>query len=181
MSSMKTILPLIVVLSFTGTGFAQEPKSNPKQAIEHLMERARDARAAGRADEAKELAAQAEKLQHAMREHEGARRPEKHPEGHGPMPGKHPEAERMEHVMQAVQHLHAAGLHKPAEEIEGIARNMRREIEERMKHEQAEARGREGHRNDGKPHPEMEEMRQQMRRMAEQIEKLQMEMKKRGE
>lgn len=181
---MKITTLLFAAFTFTWGAFAQEAKENPKQVLQSLMERARDAKAAGRFDEAKELGAQAEKLQHALQEHEG-KKPEKHAEKHldkkGPMPGKGPEAERMEHVMQAIQHLHAAGLHEPAKGIEEMARHMRREMEERMHREQAEAHEREGkHAGEMKVHAQMEEMHQQMRRMAEQIEKLQAELAKRA-
>ncbi|MCB1279223.1 hypothetical protein [Prosthecobacter sp.] len=177
---MKTISLLITAVTFTCVAFAQEGKENPKQALQSLMERARDAKAAGRLDEAKELAAQAERFQAELREREGMKKPEKHMDKKGPMPGKGPEAERMEHVMQAIQHLHAAGLHEPAKGIEEIAQHLRREMEERMHREQAEAREREG-KNHGemRAQAELNEMRQQMRRMAEVIEQLQAELRKR--
>lgn len=182
---MKTAITLIIGLALVCAGIAQEAKDNPKQALQSLMERARDAKAAGRYDEAKELTAQAEKLQHALQEHEG-KKPEKHAEKHRgkemPFPGKSPEGERLEHVMQAVQHLRAAGLNEPAQGVEQIAQHMRHEMEERMRHEQAEAREREGkHPGDMKAHAELEEMRQAMHKMAGQIEKLQAEMAKRGQ
>ena len=183
---MKTMTTLIIGLALACAGIAQEAKENPKQALQSLMERARDAKAAGRYDEAKELAAQVEKMQHALHEQEGKKlekHAEKHMEKH---PGKEmphlkgPEAERLEHVMQAVQHLRAAGLHEPAQGIEQIAQHMRREMEVRMHREQAAAEGKEGkYPGEMKVHAEMEEMRQQMRRMAEQIEKLQGELKTR--
>ncbi|MEZ5386338.1 MAG: hypothetical protein R3F13_12560 [Prosthecobacter sp.] len=171
---MKTLILPIVALTLisTATAPAQQPKENPQKAIEELQERSRDAKAEGRLDEARERAGRAERLRS---EHEGMKRPARPFEKGGPKPERPPEAERMEHVMQAIQHLHAAGLHEPAKGIEEIAQHMRREMEERMRHEHAEARERDGR------HAELEEMRQQMRRMAEQIEKLQAELKKRGE
>lgn len=183
---MKTTTTLIIGLALACGAIAQEAKENPKQALQSLMERARDAKAAGRHDEAKELAAQAEKLQHALQEHEG-KKPEKYAEKQlekhlgkeMPFPGKGPEVERLEHVMQAVQHLRAAGLNEPAQGIEQIAQHMRHEMEERMHREQAEAHAKEGkHPGEMKVHAEMEEMRQQMRKMAEKIEQLQAELKK---
>lgn len=180
---MKPITTLIIGLALACGALAQEAKENPKQALQSLMERARDAKAAGRYDEAKELAEQAEKIQRELHEHEGLKKPEKHAEKH---PGKEipppfkggPEAGRLEHVMQAVQHLHAAGLHEPAQNIEQIAQHMRREMEERMRREQAEAHAKEGkHPGGEKIHAEMEEMRQQLRKLAEQIEQLQAKVK----
>jgi hypothetical protein len=179
---MKTTPLIIAGLALACGGFAQESKENPKQALQSLMERAREAKAAGRFDEAKELAEQAEKLQRELQGHDGVKKPQKHAEKH---PGKDmphlkgPEAERLRHIMQAVEHLHAAGLHEPAKNIEEIAQNLRRELEERMKREQAEAHGKEKHPGEMKAHAELEEMRQQMRRMAEMIEQLQAELRKR--
>lgn len=176
---MKPITTLIIGLALACGALAQEAKENPKQALQSLMERARDAKAAGRYDEAKELAEQAEKIQRELHEHEGLKKPEKHAEKHAEKhPGKEmpppfkggPEAGRLEHVMQAVQHLHAAGLHEPAQNIEQIAQRMRRE--------QAEAHAKEGkHPGGEKIHAEMEEMRQQLRKLAEQVEQLQTKVK----
>lgn len=180
---MKTSTTLIIGFALACGAIAQEAKENPKQALQSLMERARDAKAAGRFDEARELAEQAEKLQRELQGHDGVKKPQKHAEKH---PGKDmphlkgPEAERLQHIMQAVEHLHAAGLHEPAKNIEETAQNMRRELEERMRHQQAEAHGKEGkHPGQMKAHAELEEMRQQMRRMAEMIEQLQAELRKR--
>lgn len=186
---MKTTTLLIITsLALACGGMAQEAKENPKQALQSLMERARDAKAAGRHDEAKELAAQAEKIQHALQEHEGKKpekhaekQMEKHPGKEMPFPGKGPEVERLQHVMQAVEHLRAAGLNEPAAGVEQIAQHMRHEMEERMHREQAEAQAKEGkHHGEMKAHAELEEMRQQMHKMAEQLEQLQAELKKRG-
>ncbi|MDZ4401859.1 hypothetical protein [Prosthecobacter sp.] len=168
---MKTTTLIITGLALACGGLAQESKENPKQALQSLMERARDAKAAGRLDEAKELAEQAEKLQRELQDHDGVKKPQKHAEKHpgkDMSPFKGPEAERLQHIMQAVEHLHAAGLHEPAKNIEEIAQNMRRELEERMKHP-----------GEMKAHAELEEMRQQMHRMAEMIEQLQAELRKR--
>lgn len=180
---MKTTTLIIAGLALACGGFAQESKENPKQALENLMRQAGEAKTAGRLDEARELAAKAERLRAELQGHAGVKKPEKHMEKH---PGKDmphfkgPEAERLQHIMQAVEHLQAAGLHEPAKNIEEIAQNMRRELEERMRHQQAEAHGKEGKHSGGeKPHAELEEMRQQMRKMAEQIEQLQGELRKR--
>lgn len=180
---MKTLTTLVAGLALACGGFAQDAKENSRQALESLVRQAGEAKAAGRFDEARELAARAERLRDEL--HEGGDGEKKH----GKLAEKHParemphfkvpEAERLHHVMQAVEHLHMAGLHEPAKNIEEIAQNMRREIEERMKREQAEAHGRaDKHPGDEKPGAELEEMRQQMRRMAEMIEQLQNELKK---
>lgn len=175
---MKTITTLIITIALASGGFAQEAKENPKKVLENLMRQAGEAKSAGRMDEARELAAKAERLRDELQGHEGMKRPEKHAEKH---PGKEmvhfktgPEGERLQHIMQAVEHLHMAGLHEPAKNIEEIGHNLRRELEERMKREQAEAHGKEGNHSG-----EMEEMRQQLRMMAEKIEHLQNELKER--
>ncbi len=176
---MKTTTLIIAGLALACGGYAQEAKENPKQVVEKLMHQAREAKEAGRLDEAQKLHAEAEKMMAALHGKETVKQTEKHPEG-GKFAGKGPEAERLQHIMQAVEHLRAAGLHEPAKNIEEIAQNMRRELEERMKHQQAEAHGKEGkHPGGEKPHAELEEMRQQMHKMAEQIEQLQAELKKR--
>lgn len=185
---MKTTTILIAGLALACGGFAQDAKENPKQALENLMRQAGEAKAAGRMDEARELAAKAERLRDELQGHEGMKKPEKHAEKHAEKhPGKDmahfkagPEGERLQHIMQAAEHLHMAGLHEPAKNIEEMGHNLRRELEERMKREQAEAHGKEGkHPGEMKAHAEMEEMRQQMRMMAEKIEQLQNELKKR--
>jgi len=180
---MKTLTTLIAGLALACGGFAQDAKENPKQVLENLMRQAGEAKSAGRLDEARELAARAERLRDELQGRAGMKKPGKHAEKH---PGKEmphfkgPEAERLHHIMQAAEHLHMAGLHEPAKNIEEIGHNMRRELEERMKREQAGAHGKEGKHPDGeKPHAELEEMRQQMRMMAERIEQLQNELTKR--
>lgn len=180
---MKTILltTLAVAVLTSGTAFSQEGKPNPKEAIAKLMERAQDAKAAGRLDEARELASQAERIQHELREQAAKKQPDGPPGKKGAPQGKGPEGERLQHVMQAVEHLHAAGLHEPAKNIEEIARHLKQELEERMKHEHAAVKSKqEGGAEKHKQHAELEELRQQMRRMAEQLEQIQGELKKRA-
>ena len=194
-----TILILTVLAAAGGLISAQEAQGNPKQAFEQLMEKARDAKSAGRFDEARELAEKAEKLRHEMHElrlknaHEG----EKHAK-HPPMKSAGPGPERFEHVMQAVQHLHAAGMHDVAENLQRIAESMRHAMQEHLKHEHVAAQKKpmleakpapqkkpapdkkpgEQVKKPAAPNPELEELRQQMRRMQEQIEKLGGELKK---
>lgn len=181
---MKMLTTLIAGLALACGGLAQDAKENPKQALENLMRQAGEAKAAGRIDEARELAAKAERLRDELQAHEGMKKPEKHAEKHVGKEMAHfkagPEGERLQHIMQAAEHLHMAGLHEPAKNIEEMGHNLRREVEERMKREQAEAHGKEGkHPGGEKAHAEMEEMRQQMHKMAEMIEQLQAELKKR--
>ncbi|MFO1438685.1 MAG: hypothetical protein U1F81_10190 [Verrucomicrobiaceae bacterium] len=169
-----TILILAVLAAACGLISAQEAHGNPKQAFEQLMEKARDAKNAGRFDEARELAEKAEKLRREMHDlrmknaHEG----EKHAK-HPPMKQVGPGPERFEHVMQAVQHLHAAGMHDVAENVARMAENMHREMEEHARRERAAAA-----QKSAAPAGELAELHQQIRRLQEQVEKLAAEVKR---
>ena len=202
-----TILILTFLASTCGLISAQEAQGNPKQAFEQLMEKARDAKNAGRIDEARELAEKAEKLRREMHElrmkkaHEGMNpgKPDEKHAKHPPMKSAGPGPGRFEHVMQAVHHLHAAGMHDVAENLQRMAESMRHEMQEHMKREHAAAQAHKKPMLEAKPapqkkhapdkppaeqvkkpaapNPELEELRQQMRRMQEQIEKLGAELK----
>lgn len=189
----STTLILAAVAATSGLIHAQEAKPHPKQAFEQLMERAKDAKNAGRTDEASELAAQAEKLRHEMHELRMQKKPEgspelkKEPKHHKEAPPAHsadkvpmkgPEAERLHHIMQAVEHLNAAGLKEPAHHIAQMAQNMRREMEERMKHEHAQKAATAAPAKHHVPQAELEELRQQLRKMQEHIDLLAAELKK---
>ncbi|WP_395749202.1 hypothetical protein [Prosthecobacter sp.] len=178
---MKTSCLIIASFAIACTGFAQDAKENPKEAVERLMKQAGEAKAAGRMEEAHKLHETAERMMAELREREPGKKMEKVPEGMMKMekkpgfkPGS-PEQERLMHVMQAVEHLHAAGLHEPAENIEKIAQHLRREMEERMKQQQMAREGK----PQGGPNTqgEMEEMRRQLQQVKEQIEQLKMELK----
>lgn len=201
-----TILILTVLAAACGLISAQEAQGNPKQAFEQLMEKARDAKSAGRFDEARELAEKAEKLRHEMHELRMKKPPQGQPDKkpgekhakHPPMKEVGPGPERFEHVMQAVQHLHAAGMHDVAENLQRMAESMRHAMQEHMKHEHAAAQKKpmleakpapqkkpapdkkpgEQVKKPAAPNPEIEELRQQMRRLQEQVEKLGAELKK---
>jgi hypothetical protein len=173
---MKTPALLTSLALLAGVAFGEETKIHPKEEAARLMERARDAKAAGRHDEARELAEKAEHVVRVRREREIA------PKDAGKPVTPHakgPEAERLRHVAQALEHLHAAGLHEPARHVEEIAHQLRREMEERTQRESVAARN--THPDQSPlPQAELEELRRQMRRMAEQIEHLQAEMQKKS-
>ena len=171
--AMKITKFIMISLALACGGYAQDGKSNPREEAEKLMHRALEAKEAGRIEEAKKLHEQIERIRQEMK------KPVEHPGG-GKLTGKGPQGERLQHIMQAVEHLNAAGLHEPARDIAQIAQNMRRELEEHMKREQAEVREREARNHpEMKVHAELEEMRHQMHKMAEQIEQLRAELKKR--
>jgi len=170
---MKTTKLIMISLALACGGYAQDGKSTPKEEAEKLMHRELEAKEAGRIEEAKKLHEQVERMRQEMK------KSVEHPGG-GKLTGKGPQGERLQHIMQAVEHLNAAGLHEPARDIAQIAQNMRRELEEHMKREQAEAREKEARNHpEMKAHAELEEMRHQMHKMAEQIEQLRAELKKR--
>lgn len=172
-----TILILTVLAVACGLISAQEAQGNPKQAFDQLMEKARDAKNAGRFDEARELSEKAEKLRREMHElrlkntNEG----EKHAK-HAPMKEAGPGPEKLEHLKQAVQHLHAAGMHDVAENVARMAENMHREMEEHARRERAAAA-----QKGAVPAGEIAELHQQVRRLQEQVEKLAAEVKKQSQ
>ncbi len=171
---MKTTIFIMIGLALACGGYAQDGKSNPKEEAEKLMHRALEAKEAGRIEEAKKLHEQVERMRQEMKKSVGHA-------GGGKLTGKGPQGERLQHIMQAVEHLNAAGLHEPARDIAQIAQNMRRELEEHMRREQAEAREKEARNHpEMKAHAELDEMRHQMHKMAEQIEQLRAELKKRS-
>jgi hypothetical protein len=169
--AMKTTTLIMIGLALACGGYAQDGKNNPREEAEKLMHRALEAKEAGRIEEAKKLHEQVERMRQEMKksvEHAGG----------GKLTGKGPQGERLQHIMQAVEHLNAAGLHEPARDIAHIAQNMRRELEEHMKREQVEAREKEARNHpEMMAHAELEEMRHQMHKMAEQIEQLRAELK----
>lgn len=213
---MKTIAIVVAGLAFACGSYAQEKSGGkPKEELMQLMQRAREAKAAGRFDEARGLAAKAKELKEHFDkgEHRGNKKPGAHPakkpgapvekkpgvpvekqekqphpekkpgppEKKAPPRFQGPEGERLRHVVEAVEHLRAAGLHEPAKGIEEIARNLHRELEERGKREQAKEHGKEPeHPMAARVHAEMDEMRQQIRKLAEQIEQLHKELKPRA-
>jgi|688.fasta_scaffold17961_9 hypothetical protein len=203
-----TLLILSILAGASGLICAQEAHGNPKQAFEQLMEKARDAKNAGQFDESRELSEKAEKLRREMHElrmkkpQQGP--PEKKPDAkhaqHPPMKGTGPGPERFEHVMQAVKHLHAAGMHDVAEKLQRMAESVRHEMQEHMKREHAAERSRKKPMLEAKPTPqkklapdpqpseqvkklavpagELAELHQQLRRLQEQVERLAGEVKK---
>lgn len=219
-STMKTIVIVVAGLALACGSYAQEKSTGkPKEELTQLMQRAREAKAAGRFDEARGLAAKAHELAKELKvplhkgEHRGEKKPGAHPEKKpgtpvetkpGTPPEKHvkqphpakqpgppekkapprfqgPEGERLHHVVEAIEHLRAAGLHEPAKGIEEIARNLHREMEERAKREHAKELGKEPeHPMAARVHAEMDEMRQQIRKLAEQVEQLHKELKGRA-
>ena len=93
-------------------------------------------------------------------------------DGRQPPPGEIPETQRrLQHLQVAIENLHAAGLHEPAEHLAQEARRMREQL-------QAPSPPREpGARRGGRPaESELEPLRQEIRNLHEAIQDLQRRM-----
>ena len=188
---LTRLLPLLAIFATSVAVLAQGPDKGRAQ-IDELMERARRAKAEGRGEEAEEIMRKAKHIEGELREgapqkeehdkaagvrreieelqkagkHEEAERLAKKVSGGGPG-GPHAEgAERLQHLLQAVEHLRAAGLHDPAASLEGVAREMKENL------------GRNGALPvpGGKPHPGSSadggDVRAQMQKLAHSVEEL---------
>ncbi len=131
-----------------------------KQKLAKLQAEVQELRAAGKLDRAAEAKQRAFELQRALEE-SAARPPVKRPELKGPRPGERPgpmppEAaemqQRLRHLQVAIDNLHAAGLHEPAERLA----QERERMMDRMRAEAGPGR----------------EMREQMERLQNQIQEL---------
>ena len=188
---ISRLLPLIAIFATSAVGFAQGPDKNRAQ-VEELTERARRAKAEGRDEEAEDIMRKVKQLQGELRE--GAPQKPEHDKAAGvrreieelQKAGKHEEAERLakkvfggdpggahaegperlQHLLQAIEHLRAAGLNEPAASLEGVAREMKENL------------GRKGAlpESGGKPHPgapaDGGDVRAQMQKLAHSVEEL---------
>lgn len=100
---MRTTISIMTALALVSAVNAEEPKRNEIPEAQKLMERARQAKEAGRFDEAHELAEQAQKIGGA------------HREGRPGINGGAPE--RLEKVRHEIEELHRAGKHEEAEKL----------------------------------------------------------------
>jgi len=117
------------------------PEREPRREAPEIKERVRDlqqlrreaaaARERGHPEEAEQLMAKARELSRALRQI-APDMPLPEP-GPGPRPGSVPEPEALErrihHLAIAIDNLHAAGLHEPAERLAGELEANRRELE----------------------------------------------------
>ncbi|MCX6980741.1 MAG: hypothetical protein NTV08_08315 [Verrucomicrobia bacterium] len=187
---ISRLLPLIAIFATTSALLAQGPDKGRAQS-EELMERARCAKAEGRGEETEDIMRKLKHLEGELRE--GARKkgePRKSDAVHREIEelrkaGKHDEAERLaqkfssggpgaphaeaqeklQHIVEAIGHLCAAGLNEPAAALE----NVDREIKEQL--------GRHGALPEpgGKPHPAAPadgDVRVQMQKLAHAVEEL---------
>lgn len=145
-----------------------------RAAVEAAARRARELREAGRADAAESAQQEAHELEeravatrreydeHLERATRTARELNASFEGREPRDRHEPADERAAHVRQAVEHLHAAGLHDLAELVAREAGQAQREHAD----ERPEARALH------QVHRMMDQMREQMHRLAEQVQQL---------
>lgn len=104
--------------------------------------------------------------------------------GHGPgkpgTPGDIPEdrrraMERIEHVRQAAEHLHAAGLHDVADKLMEQAMQMEQELRQMVEKQEAERAGRDRHAG---PQQEIEHLRSELKKAHAELEKLRQKQEK---
>ncbi len=192
---ISRLLPLIAIFATSAAVFAQGPDKNRAQ-VEELTDRARRAKAEGRGEEAEEIMRKLKQLQGELREgapqkpehdkaagvlreneelqkagkHEEAGRLAKKGAGGGPGGAQAEGTERLQHLVQAIEHLRAAGLHDPAASLEGVAREMKENL------------GRHGAlpESGGKRHPgapaDGGDIRAQMQKLAQSVEELRAQM-----
>ena len=102
----------------------EKPNRDEMQAmLEKSRHELEEAAKNGRQDEAEQIKHRIARLENALRESGG---------GDGERSGKHPEIAaaqaRLQHLGEAIQHLHAAGMHEPAERLAEQAREMKRQL-----------------------------------------------------
>ena len=126
---------------------------------------------AGKREKLAHLKSEIEKLQRAGKHQEAEELRKKfegelraaHKKGH---PGEMPAEARLEHLMQAIQHLHAAGMKEPAGQLEQAAAKMREELAARHHHEGA------------KQDSEVHALREQVEKLKHALEEMGAQLKK---
>jgi HAMP domain-containing protein len=191
MNKLSFLGVLATLLVATGVQ-AQNPDSRRAEA-EKLFEKANQAKAEGRGEEAEKLSIQAKKLQgevgdrddadreqvrrlkreikelrHGGKRNEAGRLDREHggrrDQASRPLPPGEP-GERLRHVQEAIAHLRAAGLEEPADHLEQEARKIRGAVEQ-------------AHRNMGGRPPEPQELQAAMREMRENMQAMRGELQK---
>ena len=150
---------------------AQREKPNREQ-LQAMLEKSRhdfeDAAKNGKQDEATEIKHRIARLETAMREGDGEnagkRRQPERPETAGAQG-------RLQHLAQAIEHLHAAGLHEPAERLAEQAREGKRQL----------GAANEAKRPDGEKRPEAERQIAELREGLMNLQRHMQEMQKRLE
>ncbi len=202
---MKTLsfLSLLVSALLAAVAQAQNPEA--------LFDKAKQAKADGRHDEAEELVNRGKKLERELRERERGGDRERAPrsenlrpevdQSHGSVKHEHsdrpdrpfgeaaehrterlPDSERMRHLQEAIKHLRVAGLHDAAEHLEQLAR---RQHAEESQHGQPPRREQprqdEVRREIREMQSRFQEMHGQIRKMAGALEELREQVKRQGE
>lgn len=141
----------------------EKPNRDEMQAmLEKSRHELEEAAKNDRQDEAEQIKHRIARLESALRESGG---------GDGERSGKRPDAAdaqaRLQHLGEAIQHLHAAGMHEPAERLAEQAREMKRQL----------AEAHEAPRPDGERRPDAErqlaELREGMMNMQRHLQEMQ--------
>jgi len=138
--------------------------------LDAAMAELKELRAAGKEEEAIKVKRRIQELQAAQaragRPALGEQRP---PRDFGPADGPQEMQRRLRHLQAAIENLHAAGMHEPAERLTGEAESMRRHLNA----------VRQGPRQPGAPgpeierlHSELEELRQAIRELNRRVDQL---------
>lgn len=164
-------LPLIAIFSTSAALLAQDPdKGRAKaegsgEAAEKVIRKGEGAPQKPEHDKTAAFRREVEEL-HKAGKHEDAERLAKKVSGGAPG-GSHAEGpERLHHLLQAIEHLRAAGLNEPAASLENVAREMKEQL------------GRGGALSEpgGKPHPgapsDAGDVRAQLQKLAHSVEEL---------
>lgn len=140
---------------------AEERESLKRESME-LRAQLERVRAEGRDEEAREIENHLRKLERELAWREAEARPRRERQGPEGPPGESPEAgERIRHLREAIAHLHAAGMHEPAERLtQQLDRLPRPRIEEGPGPGLEQLRA------------EMEELRQAVRELRARIEEM---------
>ena len=102
-------------------------RGQPQRQLQELKERIHQLREEGRGDEAARLEAPARELAERLQRAQG----ERGRLGAGQGPGPEDAQRRMQHLRQAIDNLHAAGLHDQAEQVARQAQQLEREAQSR--------------------------------------------------
>ena len=195
---MKTLhLTALIALAFSSPVFAQdgprekirEPENRPGPApadnerrdrpnrddLRAMLEKSRheldEAAKSGRQDEAEQIKHRIARLENALRDGDGGDRER----GEKRQPPERPDIAdargRLQHLQQAIEQLHAAGMHEPADRLAEQAREMKRQL----------AGANEAKRPDGEKCPDAERQIAELREGLMNLQRHQQEMQKRLE
>jgi hypothetical protein len=141
-----------------GKEFGREDGTVANERLARMKNEIGELRRAGKNEEAERLA---NELERAWNKHRG--NIEKRPQGEA--------TERFHHLMEAIKHLHAAGMIEQARHLEHAAREMREHMD-RQEQEGGDKRPRVDQASVQQVQREMNELREQMQKLAREMEQL---------